>query len=622
MSPSIWGILELQPTRDVAQIRRAYARKLKVTQPEDDAEGFQRLRAAYEAALRLAKQSSLATVSVLVEQENEAGSAAFAAPADTAESATPAVPAMPAERTETAETAALAEPAESAAPARAATPVASPPERDPALVELEANFRALQAGLQVGHAIPDTELRARLHAVLDSAALDNLSIFHTLETMLAALIAATVPRSDSLIVECVTRFKWLQQEHSLQPNPAVRAVLQRQSELEFRWDLERGRSPYSRAYAQLRKRNSWPVRCWRAYRRPPSQCREVALLALLRDRYPRLLETLDPSEVGWWTQFTSRPRPSYGMARIAWVLTVGAAILGLIAGIGDEAQTLSDGVWKGAKFSAGAALVTAGTFAVLILARLYFIDWPIRLVALRWPYRPPLFAQIGWLPLCLGTLLLVSILPAYAAFTVIAGVLAGAAALWAIYMAGPMPPAIIGSQIHLENSHLVRALLLNLVLAFWWIISLQEWSDLALNQYVVATIGAMCTTEFGNKPLTDSWFGRLTLKQRNFGLVVFAIAACLIGTLVWFTASMRAMQPLVTAVVVAFVLVHRVPRGTVSRKGYYGQIAVLVVGAIVLQAVQETAATPYQWPVTTMGSFLLLGSAVINLAVAAYHENR
>jgi hypothetical protein len=598
MSPSIWGILELQPTRDVGEIRRAYARKLKVTQPEDDAEGFQRLRAAYEAALRLAKQSVVAAVSVVVEQEDEEGDA---------------------------ESGGLAEAAEVPEPARpepVSAPVAPPPERDPALVELETHFRALQAALQVGHTIPEAELRARLHAVFDSPALGNLSIFHTLETMLAALVAATVPRSDSLIVACVTRFNWLQQEHSLQPNPAVRAVLQRQSELEFQWDLERGRSPYSRAYEQLRKRHSSLARWWRAYRTPPSQCRELGLLALLRDRYPRLLESLEASEVEWWERFASRPRPSYGMTRIGWGLTVVAAILGFVAGIGDEAQTLPDGVWKGMRFSAGAALVTAGTFTALILARLYLIDWPIRLVTLRWPYRPPVLAQIGWLPLALGALLLVSILPVHVAFTVIAGVLALAAALWAIYMGGPMPPAIVGSQIHLENSHLARALLLNLVLALWWIVAVQEWSDLTLNQYVVATIGALCTTEFGNRPLTDSWFGRLTLKQRNFGVVVFAMVACLIGTLVWFTAATRALQPVVTALVIVFVLAHRVPRGTVSRKGYYGQLAVLVVGAIVLQAVQETSATPYQWPVTTLGSFLMLGSGVINLAVAAYNENR
>jgi hypothetical protein len=49
----IWGELGIEPTRESRRIRRAYAARLKHVHPEDDPEGFQALRQAYETALAL-----------------------------------------------------------------------------------------------------------------------------------------------------------------------------------------------------------------------------------------------------------------------------------------------------------------------------------------------------------------------------------------------------------------------------------------------------------------------------------------------------------------------------------------------------------------------------------------
>lgn len=50
-----WTLLELPDDADERSIKRSYAKRLKTTRPDEDAEGFQLLREAYERALQLAR---------------------------------------------------------------------------------------------------------------------------------------------------------------------------------------------------------------------------------------------------------------------------------------------------------------------------------------------------------------------------------------------------------------------------------------------------------------------------------------------------------------------------------------------------------------------------------------
>lgn len=57
----VFQILGIEPTKDERAIKNAYREKLGVTNPEDNPEGFKRLRAAFEEACRLAKQTEAET---------------------------------------------------------------------------------------------------------------------------------------------------------------------------------------------------------------------------------------------------------------------------------------------------------------------------------------------------------------------------------------------------------------------------------------------------------------------------------------------------------------------------------------------------------------------------------
>lgn len=54
---SFWEILGIDSTDNVSVIKKAYAKKLKMYHPEDDPEGYQRLREAYDSAVKYLKNN-------------------------------------------------------------------------------------------------------------------------------------------------------------------------------------------------------------------------------------------------------------------------------------------------------------------------------------------------------------------------------------------------------------------------------------------------------------------------------------------------------------------------------------------------------------------------------------
>jgi len=57
-----WKILGIEPDADKKSIKIAYSRLLKVTRPDDDPEGFERLHSAYKAALKATDSTQASTI--------------------------------------------------------------------------------------------------------------------------------------------------------------------------------------------------------------------------------------------------------------------------------------------------------------------------------------------------------------------------------------------------------------------------------------------------------------------------------------------------------------------------------------------------------------------------------
>ena len=93
-----WSVLELNPNgADKRAVKRAYAKKLKAIDPQEDAQGFQDLRTAYEQALRMAQNNARALDTALPPEPQPSADVVTATPppAPTPPKPKPYVPSPP-----------------------------------------------------------------------------------------------------------------------------------------------------------------------------------------------------------------------------------------------------------------------------------------------------------------------------------------------------------------------------------------------------------------------------------------------------------------------------------------------------------------------------------------------
>jgi hypothetical protein len=456
---SIWKTLGIARTRDRSEIRRAYARALKQTNPEDDPEGFQALRSAYEQALAHAGQTAPSALAVLADVQ-------------------------------------FVEEAEEPAP-----PHAEPDERR---LQLEGARTRLVQALVADPGPEQDELPGLLQVVLTSPALEEVSAFAETERWLAEAILRTAPRSDCLISQAAERFGWLD-DHIKSRSPAVAAVLTRRSDLAFVRSVQ---STLHDLHGALRVLMRPPPRGlpW-AWLLAPLRVGEVRkLLELIRRDHPGVLARLDQSSLQFWERYFARPRAT--PAAVLIMLACSIVLTPMLAlAVAPEAPP------SGRDFLIGAALALAACCAAGAL-KIYGLD---RLQAIwrdDWAWRAPLWRRLGWAPAALALLLVGGAAPASTWMTVALAVAAAATVVWAWIVAEPERGH--GSQA------MLRALYLNLVLLVWWLAVLKDlpWPVWAQVSWPLGA--AVVAAAIGRTSVLNFWYGELPPALRLAFLAVLA----------------------------------------------------------------------------------------------------
>lgn len=305
---SIWEVLGIEATDDLALVRKGYARRLKLVHPEDDAEGFQELREAYELAQRH-----------VYFQRYEAARAADEALAEAGvEPEPPAVEPPPAPGTPVVTT-------------RAAELMAGEPlteeDRFNALFQayvdrMNADLAEVQSML-TETPVPIIRLKARFEAVLVSPALDNFAIAADFEPWIEQMLIAHLPASDPLISVAIEHFRWV----ALEDAPYRRVG-----------DMALARDRDLRVLSQLRRRSHSQHAAFKALTLAPTRWRTLrwratagleeevmGLLSGIRTERPGLIHNLNPEAIAWWEGAVEKPR--IGLAAFLGLLGLPMALL-------------------------------------------------------------------------------------------------------------------------------------------------------------------------------------------------------------------------------------------------------------------------------------------------------
>ncbi|MDP3657945.1 MAG: J domain-containing protein [Brevundimonas sp.] len=409
MSRSIWATLGIKATNDATEIRRAYARRLKEVHPEDDPEGFQALRAAYDRASDMARngwavpQPRRPRVVIEGDPDVEAGEAedwddgdedrwhAGPAPFDAGDWAAPTGDRW-------------TRPGDDPAPAGAADDSAWSTPADRARdAELAEAHKALCDQLSGIAGDPAGDRQAALSILIRifrSPAMDSLSTHGRTERWLAQLIGFGGPAVEDLVEPVIQFFGWNSTRIGLDLSHA-QPVLRRRDAADAMRRLEWSGDKDHAAWQALKRKPAWMSRLFERLT-PGLPARVSALLQRIAYDLPDLEARMDPRAAALWRARLAQPILS---PIFLWIMLLSPPIAALIGNQGG-----AFGPPDGRTLLALWTVIGVGLFG-LGLGYLYGVARPRQAWQSGDPWGRSLWLRLGWAPAALAAPLLAGLIP-------------------------------------------------------------------------------------------------------------------------------------------------------------------------------------------------------------------
>ncbi|MGC6331784.1 TonB family protein [Rhizorhabdus sp. FW153] len=455
--PSIWTVLGVTADSDELAIRRAYARKLRATNPEDNPDDFKALREAYEVAMGHAAQRRFNDQDMVDKSEEDVGSTLspgvhMHATSDVSEQATIGG----GDRNDRSDTGAIN-----------SGRIDPPTMQSEALRErmaFEALFNRFQASLEADAPHHGSDMFLLLKALLAHPAMDQLLVRNAAEEWIATAIAFNSPRSDPVVDLAIGHFGWSNANYR-QDSHSVAMVLARVDQVGQMDAFSAPSHELHRGWRVLMDDRP-PSLGMKLSARLPGVPDQVRTLLSMADRFYGMDQRWNPARILWWRRHLAQPRVVLGTTGLLILLKL---LSSLIATPWADQKLASD------------LITLLGMGLLPLYAR--FVKHPPDLPG----QEPPAGWRRWWIIIPILPLPVAALVPANPIGTAIVAALALAALLSVLALC---PPRISTTPLPANLLSLARRYWMLGLFAFWSMASLEEaraeqWFIVALISLIV-----------------------------------------------------------------------------------------------------------------------------------------